>query len=404
VSFIDRPLPLETVCDPPTSRALYSALIIIVALIVYGSLYPWDFIFADANPWVMLRTSWHAAVTEDFPTVDFVVNVVLYVPLGLCGYLAIQRGRQRRKAVASAVALGVCVSTGIEILQAYGPFRYCSVVDILANGLGSMVGAVAGILTSKWLLLIARRCRFAADPDVAAFSLLFCWAGYMLFPLFPVTSRMTLRDNAIAFFMTPFESRTFASAMVVWLAGGSLLKEAAVPYAHLSLWFSTVLIPMQLFIVTRQSSLVEFLGAITGCSMFVLLPERIRRVVTPVALLMLIISLGVTPAETLHAANSFHWIPFGSLLAGDNDQRSLTTLIEKMFFYGTTIWSLRFAGVRVKIATCIVVVTLAGVEVIQLYMPGRTPDVTDPLLAVLLGLACHMLTGLHRQNLIEKSL
>ena len=78
--------------------------------------------------------------------------------------------------------------------------------------------------------------------------------------------------------------------------------------------------------------------------------------------------------------------------------------MEKIFFYGTTIWSLRFAGVGLKTATCIVAATLAGVEFLQLYMPDRTPDVTDPLLAVLLGLACHVLTSPQRQNLIQKNL
>ena len=128
--------------------------------------------------------------------------------------------------------------------------------------------------------------------------LLFCWAGYMLFPLFPISGPTTLRDNLTTFFNTPFGWRTFASAMVVWLAGGSLLNEAAIPYAQLSLWFSTALVPLQLFIVSRQASLVEFLGAIAGCGMFVLLPERIKRPVTSVALLILVVALGVTPIET----------------------------------------------------------------------------------------------------------
>src|SRR5271155_2568555 len=71
--------------------SLYRALVIVIALIVYGSLYPWDFHSTQlaASPlWVLIH-SWPTAI-DRFLFRDIAVNVLIYLPVGVFGFLALR--------------------------------------------------------------------------------------------------------------------------------------------------------------------------------------------------------------------------------------------------------------------------------------------------------------------------
>jgi VanZ family protein len=46
----------------------------------------------------------------------------------------------------------------------------------------------------------------------------------------------------------------------------------------------------------------------------------------------------------------------------------------------------------------LVAILLAVVEAIQIYLPGRTAEITDPVLAVIVGLVLMMLERQSREN------
>jgi len=63
-------------------------LLLVVAIIVYGSLYPWQFTFAGRpEPVSVLLHSWPHA-WDRFVTRDVAINVLLYMPLGAVACLA----------------------------------------------------------------------------------------------------------------------------------------------------------------------------------------------------------------------------------------------------------------------------------------------------------------------------
>jgi hypothetical protein len=69
---------------------MYRILLIVIALIVYGPLYPWDFHptqLAASPVWVLIH-SWPDQ-TDWFLFRDIPVNVVIYMPLGVFGLLAL---------------------------------------------------------------------------------------------------------------------------------------------------------------------------------------------------------------------------------------------------------------------------------------------------------------------------
>jgi len=63
-------------------------LLLVVVLIVYGSLYPWNFEARqlDANPFVLLFNSWPTRLNVSLIR-DFILNVLLYIPLGITAFL-----------------------------------------------------------------------------------------------------------------------------------------------------------------------------------------------------------------------------------------------------------------------------------------------------------------------------
>lgn len=75
----------------------------------------------------------------EFATADFILNVALFVPLGLA--LGVSSG----VAAWAAILIAVVVSGGVELAQLAIPGRYPTLSDVLAN----LLGAVAGLLIAR---------------------------------------------------------------------------------------------------------------------------------------------------------------------------------------------------------------------------------------------------------------
>jgi len=92
---------------------VYRLLLLVIALIVYGSLYPWhlDFDRSGANPlWVVLH-AWPHGI-DRFVLRDAAINLALYFPLGMAAFLAAARRHGRWVAFGAAplIALGTLPS------------------------------------------------------------------------------------------------------------------------------------------------------------------------------------------------------------------------------------------------------------------------------------------------------
>jgi VanZ family protein len=82
----------------------------------------------------------HWRVMTSGSSLDVVANVLLFVPLGML--FRISTRLSRRHTALSALAAGIMMSMLIEALQLFEPDRYSSVLDVAANGLGALFGAL----------------------------------------------------------------------------------------------------------------------------------------------------------------------------------------------------------------------------------------------------------------------
>ena len=91
-------------------------LLVVLAFIVYGSLYPFQFHFdrvLAASPLDILLHAWPAHI-DRFAWRDGCVNVLLYFPLGLTAALVGARHLPRVVSALGAMILGLGLSASIE--------------------------------------------------------------------------------------------------------------------------------------------------------------------------------------------------------------------------------------------------------------------------------------------------
>ena len=329
-------------------------------LIVYGSLYPWHFEarqLAQTAPWILLH-SWDATPNRYFFG-DIVINVSLYVPLGMSAFALFRRRHAGLFSWIAPVILGALLSACIEMLQLYEPTRHCSAVDLVANIVGTGIGVVAGWAFEE-LGAIRNATAIAAKEvkvhfmDRGALLLLFCFAAYLLFPFFPVLGRSMARQKFAMFWH--FSWLGLFSAVAVWFVAGRLVSAAGIAHPRRWLSLSILAIPFQLIIVSRQPLGGQLVGAAVGTVLWLVWHRGAQA--TAVLFVLLLVVRGLAPFHFEPNPIPFSWLPFSGFLAMDW-QAGMLILIEKLFYYGTAVWLLRSAGLRLLLAGPAVALTLA---------------------------------------------
>jgi VanZ family protein len=368
---------------------LYRILLVVIALIVYGSLYPWDFHSAQltASPlWVLIH-SWPTRI-DRFLVRDIAVNVLLYLPVGVFGFLALRQTARTAFAVTVTVLIALVLSSTIEMTQLFDDTRDCNAFDVVCNVGGTVLGVALGSLYQQWLKGAVARAERAKLLHLSGAVLIFyTWLAYQTFPLFPVLSRMRLAEKFHDLFteMSVSSLETF-TYFVEWLVVAQLL-EAVLGAERTRRVFPLLLLvlPARLLIAGRTVTWSELVGAALAyiCSYF-LSGYQWRTALVAGLIVSLLILRGLAPYHWSTVSNPFSWIPFSGFLAADQEL-GLLTFLQKCFWYGSAVWLLRAPGWRLARAAVAVAMLLGVIEVIQIHLPGRVAEITDPLLALMLA-------------------
>ncbi len=148
---------------------------LLLSLIVYGSLYPFAWDFAQPQEFIY----W-----APLGLVDVVENLILFLPLGwLLAWHYHGQGRQRAGFVAW-FPISLIVAGILQWLQKYLP-RTPALSDIVFNMLGFAAGWLAGMISASSLSRLSRRHLNLHSADRFALVMVLLWLAAELYPFIP---------------------------------------------------------------------------------------------------------------------------------------------------------------------------------------------------------------------------
>jgi VanZ family protein len=343
----------------------------VVVLILYVTLYPFHFDFERTleDPVWILFHSWPSPF-DRFAFRDAVTNVFLYLPLGFIATLTFGRRWPL------AIALAACLSAGVEMLQVYDATRTCSSADLLFNVVGTAAGAILALAVPRSML---RRNldRALVGPGILAA----CWAGFLLYPFVPVLSRGHLHASWSRFVAIPLSPTEIIATAAEWFAA-AVVVEAVVGRMRAGwLAIALLLLPLRLFLIDRVLVPAEICGGLLALLLWAAIPAGRRRQVAVALMAIALVLRQFAPFHFSATPTPFSWIPFAISIDGDRVP-SAVVILRKAFDYGVMVWLAR--GIGLARAGLAVAGFLAISEWMQQYLPGRQPEITDALLALLM--------------------
>ena len=365
-------------------------LLIVIGLLIYGSLYPFAFHarHLPASPLWMLLHAW-PTVLERYGLIDAALNVLIYVPVGLFGTLWLRGNR------VLPVLIAFSLSAGMELLQLYDLSRDSSALDVVLNTSGAVLGVWLARVYGRRIARLMADARATLRPTPALLLLCF-WVGYQTFPLIPnLRISPVLMKAAHLYHPGPFSVLQAIGTAVDWLSVARLLEETGFGGGAFSALL--LLIPAKLLIAGRTFTWPELAGAL--CAWLVwnggLARLKGRTGLVAGMAAAVILMRGWSPYHWQSAGAAFSWKPFGGFLESGRGWSGIV-FFDKSFLYGTAIWLFTRAGCSAAAAGGVVVALLAVMEAVQMHLPGRTPEITDPLYAAILAVVLKLLDSADR--------
>jgi VanZ family protein len=168
------------------------------AFVVYGSLVPLDFqpMPLDAA-WVRFQQIPYLELGVG-SRADWVANGVLYAPLAFLGARLVRGQRATPWLIALPLVVAACLAlaAGVEFAQLFFPPRTVSQNDLIAEGLGSLVGALAAPALAGWLDRLAAAWLGGGGALLGRRLLELGAVGYVLLCFFPYDLLLSVDELA----------------------------------------------------------------------------------------------------------------------------------------------------------------------------------------------------------------
>ena len=356
----------------------------IALLIVWGSLFPFEFQLPDAQ---LLQHRLRTALSHHMTRGDLASNVLIYMPLGAALYLSLW-GRSGKVLILQATFIGSLLSLNMELAQAFTAHRVTSVFDWALNS----AGAFGGAIVMRLYLLVGDRWRFRSlvgpRPALVPMWIVLLWLLSQFSPYKAVLDAAQLQASTDSLEHHYVWSLVDGSlAIAAWLVLAETMRRIWMPRfaaaALLGLIGATLF--ARLWIIDQRLRFEEVIAWIVAVASLFVSREphsRARASVAAGACALALVVAGLYPFQFLPEAQPFHWIPFsGNLLLS----RDYQPLVEKLFLYAGLLWTATLAIGRLGTAALAAFVLTTLIELQQMWVPGSRAEVTDPLLIALLA-------------------
>ena len=387
------------------SKIVFSLLIGVVALIAYGSLYPFTF-KPDAIEGGVLQAlgqlSWARAGRG-----DRISNVLLYLPLGFCLFLVLHSRTRRVPALIYATLLGAMLSLAIEVAQVYVSIRVPSLTDLSLNALGSAIGAIGGLawrIGVLWMRLPERIER--PVPDSTAAIVIVLWLLWRFAPFVPHFDLAKLKAALRPLFNPQIDLLLAFAYLTCWLvvtqALSALVSRARMLEALLVLiavvLVGRLLVAEQVFVASELVALVLLLP-------IVVLTDRLtpgpRNAMLLIAVLIVLVNYRLAPFRLAPSASAFDFWPFLVWFnAGVGTTMAVTDwpfLFGQAFLFAAFLWAMKRCGTTIIFAASSLLVLVVITEIIQLWLPGHTGSLTDIAIGVAIAFTFYRIDKLSRR-------
>ncbi len=369
-------------------------------LIIHASLYPWDL---GSRPTPAVPFSFTPRLNR-FLLRDAVSNVLFYVPFGAAFVLAARR--RSIGVVFAATAAAALLSGTLETIQTTQITRSSNALDFVCNIAGAGVTALATLVYRERIRRISAALESHPHAMPGAWVLLGLWLCFKFYPGLPLLSRTRLLERFTAAAHTTLSGWDVAAFAAEWIAVARLLELGTGRSAGcFAVVLAILVVPMRLLFDGPVPGFSELAGACLGGLIWAnWVAGRTRG--TAVAAWAALASLAIAslaPFDFQGPAQAFGWMPFGATLEAERTS-AIGVLLGKLFRYGAAFWLLHRSGMRYARAAAVLVAVASTVETLQVWLPGRSPEITDVLLALFVagGIAALEIRSEHRQP-IESS-
>jgi glycopeptide antibiotics resistance protein len=425
-------------------RARTTCLVALVASGAFAAYLSWvPFNFHAVTGGLLIDRAREAHDPHVTSRTNFLANIVLFVPFGLFGAGAFRLdGRSWASGGRWTGVLLLCsffTSLTIESLQMFLPGRTPAMSDVIAQSAGTTVGLVSWLLIGSDLLAWSRRRRDGGgEPAVMLLQVVVaCLIVGALFPLDVTMSFSTLarkfREGRII--LIPFQDQTFANGLAQEIASG---VSFAMPLGALAVLGWTIpgrrrgilaailasicvvaMVEMcQVVVMSRVADVSDILTGAAGAAIGACLAARLSgSASTPVRGRSLTAPAGLAVSVLLYTLSSwspfdFTWsktlleqrwpelmqVPFYAYYARSEIQASADFVAKFCLtlpvglFTGIVISRTHHELRRLHLVTASILAAIlfVTIEVGQIFLPSRFPDVTDVLIGMLgfgLGMA-----------------
>ncbi|MBI5137568.1 MAG: VanZ family protein [Nitrospirae bacterium] len=402
-SLLGAPPPADPMAAPASEaevRFVRRLLWAWLGLTVYGTLYPWT---GPAIPDGSVGALLVASLGRRQSASDVLFNLLVYIPLGLLLMRALGSPRPGGGQLAAVTLIGGALSLSLECGQAFVPPRAPSMVDVFTNTAGTLLGGLLGMtraLPGEWRARAARWRQSHLLPGALPLFgalVLTLWAVAQLSPFVPAPSVSHIRHGLAPLWHTLAGDQPFS--VTRWLEyGGAVLALAVVGRRMLRpevpAWRLYAVLGLVLLykvpVVDRQLTLEAALGWLAGVALAHLAGRR--RWPAACALLVSVAADRLSTGDDA-LLRPMDWVPFHGQMA---TLSGIADVADAVWPYAALAFLAAGAGraaSRGRIAAgALAVFGLAfALELLQQGIPGRYPDITDPIVALAAWLLpwCH---------------
>jgi VanZ family protein len=361
------------------------ATAIVIAIIVYGSLYPFAFRPAADGIEPALRALWDSRTARS-GRITLLANILLYMPFGFCAIRAMGHWGGAVGRIVLITLFGALLSGSIELLQYFDDDRVTDAPDLYENTFGTLIGAVGGSLfmhSVRWPLISE-----AAAVRVPTL-LLAALVGYRLFPYVPTLDLHKYWDAVKPVLLNPDPSYyDLFRYTAMWLAVGALIEAVTGPRRQWLVFpfFVVCILIGKIMIVDARLSAAEIAGAaaaVVAWSVLAFSPG-LRITLIALAFCAYVVAERLEPFRFEAAPGPFGWIPFWGFMSGEL-AIDVMSFLQKFYLYGSLIWLLAKIGWRLRSAIFSTALMLFVTSQAERFLPGRSAEITDAIMALLIG-------------------